>query len=64
MFSCVRAIDSANNKIYWARTGRYTPADFAAVPDMEIAVAPDGTIAISGMPEAAAGWPGGLEAHG
>jgi len=54
----------SDNKIYWARTDRYTPADFAAVPDMEIAVAPDGAITISGMPEAAAGWPGGLEAHG
>jgi anaerobic ribonucleoside-triphosphate reductase activating protein len=40
------------NKQYWARTGRYTPADFDAVPDLEIAVAADGTVTVSGMPDA------------
>lgn len=40
----------SDNKIYWARTGRYRPADFAAVPDLEIAIAADGTLTISGMP--------------
>jgi anaerobic ribonucleoside-triphosphate reductase activating protein len=39
------------NKEYWARTGRYTAADFAAVPDLEIAVAADGTVTVSGMPD-------------
>jgi anaerobic ribonucleoside-triphosphate reductase activating protein len=40
----------SSNKEYWARTGRYRADDFAAVPDLEIAVAPDGTITVSGMP--------------
>jgi anaerobic ribonucleoside-triphosphate reductase activating protein len=39
------------NKQYWARTGRYTAEDFAAVPDLEIAVAADGSITVSGMPD-------------
>jgi len=39
------------NKQYWARTGRYRAEDFAAVPDLEIAVAADGTITVSGMPD-------------
>jgi len=39
------------NKEYWTRTGRYRAADFAGVPDLEIAVAADGTITISGMPD-------------
>jgi anaerobic ribonucleoside-triphosphate reductase activating protein len=39
------------NKQYWARTGRYRPEDFAAVPDLEIAVAADGTVTVSGMPD-------------
>jgi anaerobic ribonucleoside-triphosphate reductase activating protein len=38
------------NKEYWARTGRYSAGDFGAVPDLEIAVAADGTITVSGMP--------------
>jgi anaerobic ribonucleoside-triphosphate reductase activating protein len=40
----------SDNKVYWTRTGRYRPADFTAVPDLEIAIATDGTITISGMP--------------
>ncbi len=39
------------NKQYWARTGRYRSDDFEAVPDLEIAVAADGTITVSGMPD-------------
>jgi anaerobic ribonucleoside-triphosphate reductase activating protein len=39
------------NKQYWARTCRYTAADFDAVPDLEIAVAADGTVTVSGMPD-------------
>lgn len=39
------------NKEYWARTSRYTAADFDAVPDLEIAVAADGTVTVSGMPD-------------
>jgi anaerobic ribonucleoside-triphosphate reductase activating protein len=38
------------NKVYWARTRRYRAEDFAAVPELEIAVAADGTLTISGMP--------------
>jgi anaerobic ribonucleoside-triphosphate reductase activating protein len=38
------------NKVYWARTARYTPADLAAVPDVEILIAPDGTTVMTGMP--------------
>jgi len=57
----------SRNKEYWARTGRYRAEDFAAVPDLEIAVAADGTITVSGMPggtSAISGrpdQPGGLE---
>lgn len=39
------------NKEYWARTSRYRAGDFDAVPDLEIAVAADGTITVSGMPD-------------
>jgi len=41
------------NKVYWARTGRYAAADVAAVPDVEILIAPDGTTVVTGMPEVA-----------
>lgn len=40
----------SDNKEYWARTARYQPADFAAVPDVEFIVAPDGTLTLTGMP--------------
>jgi anaerobic ribonucleoside-triphosphate reductase activating protein len=38
------------NKVYWARTGRYRAEDFAAVPDVEITIAPGGTITLTGLP--------------
>ena len=55
------------NKQYWARTGRYRADDFGAVPDLEIAVAVDGTITISGMPDQPVtieGQPGQFSAAG
>jgi anaerobic ribonucleoside-triphosphate reductase activating protein len=39
----------SDNKVYWARTGRYAAADFTAVPDLEIAVRVDGTVTVTGM---------------
>jgi anaerobic ribonucleoside-triphosphate reductase activating protein len=46
----------SSNKEYWARTGRYRAEDFAAVPDLEIAVAADGVITVSGMPDGTVQW--------
>jgi anaerobic ribonucleoside-triphosphate reductase activating protein len=46
----------SGNKEYWARTGRYRPEDLAAVPDLEIAVAADGVITVSGMPDGTVRW--------
>jgi anaerobic ribonucleoside-triphosphate reductase activating protein len=40
----------SDNKTYWTRTSRYRPEDFAAVPDLEIAIGTDAMITISGMP--------------
>jgi anaerobic ribonucleoside-triphosphate reductase activating protein len=59
----------SSNKEYWARTGRYCARDFAAVPDLEIAVAADGMITVSGMPDGMVtfggmpGQPGGRDLH-
>lgn len=39
------------NKVYWARTGRYRAGDFATVPEVELIVAPDGTLTVTGLPE-------------
>jgi anaerobic ribonucleoside-triphosphate reductase activating protein len=55
------------NKQYWARTSRYRAEDFGAVPDLEIAVAADGTITVSGMPDGPVtieGQPGRVAAAG
>jgi anaerobic ribonucleoside-triphosphate reductase activating protein len=41
----------SDNKEYWARTARYSPADFAAAPDVELIVAPDGSVTVTGMPK-------------
>jgi anaerobic ribonucleoside-triphosphate reductase activating protein len=38
------------NKEYWARTARYSAADFSAVPDVEVTIAPDGTMTVTGLP--------------
>lgn len=42
----------SDNKVYWARSDRYRAADFAAVPDIEVIVATDGTVAVTGLPDA------------
>lgn len=39
----------SDNKVYWHCTGRYGTADFAAVPALEIEVAVDGTLTVTGM---------------
>jgi anaerobic ribonucleoside-triphosphate reductase activating protein len=39
------------NKAYWARTARYRAADFAAVPEVELIVAPDGSVTVTGLPD-------------
>jgi anaerobic ribonucleoside-triphosphate reductase activating protein len=39
------------NKVYWARTSRYRAGDFAAGPDVELIVAPDGSVTVTGLPE-------------
>jgi anaerobic ribonucleoside-triphosphate reductase activating protein len=42
----------SSNKVYWTRTGRYLAADFAAVPEVELILAPDGTMTLTGLPDA------------
>lgn len=37
------------NKVYWARTGRYRPEDFAAVPEVEVTIGFDGMVTVTGM---------------
>jgi anaerobic ribonucleoside-triphosphate reductase activating protein len=44
------------NKAYWWRTERYRRADLDAVPDVEVLIAADGTLTVTGM---AAGRPAG-----
>jgi anaerobic ribonucleoside-triphosphate reductase activating protein len=39
----------SSNKTYWARTDRYRAADLAAVPDVEVVIAADGTVMVTGM---------------
>ncbi|WP_176611397.1 4Fe-4S single cluster domain-containing protein [Actinomadura sp. WMMB 499] len=39
----------SSNKEYWAITDRYGPDDFAALPDAEVVISADGTIAVTGM---------------
>ena len=41
----------SGNKVYWARTARYRAEDFAQVPELEVTVAPDGTVTVTGMPD-------------
>lgn len=41
----------SSNKEYWALTRRYSPADFAAVPDVELILTPDGSVTLTGMTE-------------
>lgn len=40
------------NKDYWALTGRYSAADLRAVPEVEIDLAADGTVTVTGTPRA------------
>lgn len=49
-----RGLRGSDNKTYWAMTARYRPEDLEGVPDVEIAVAADGTVMVTGMP--VAGW--------
>ncbi|WP_399880325.1 4Fe-4S single cluster domain-containing protein [Streptomyces sp. BBFR51] len=44
-----RGLRGSSNKEYWMRTGRYTPDDLAAVPELEITVAADATLTFTGM---------------
>jgi anaerobic ribonucleoside-triphosphate reductase activating protein len=37
------------NKTYWARTGRYAPAELAAVPEVEVVIGLDGMVTTTGM---------------
>jgi anaerobic ribonucleoside-triphosphate reductase activating protein len=46
--SATRLLGSANQKIYYL-TDRYDPADIAAVPEAEVWLNPDGSIALSGI---------------
>jgi anaerobic ribonucleoside-triphosphate reductase activating protein len=39
----------STDKTYWARTGRYRAHDFAAVPDVEVVIAADATVTVTGM---------------
>jgi anaerobic ribonucleoside-triphosphate reductase activating protein len=44
----------STNKAYWARTGRYRPADLAAVPETEIVIGAHGEVTVTGMAAAPA----------
>ncbi|WP_217168916.1 4Fe-4S cluster-binding domain-containing protein [Streptomyces sp. AC512_CC834] len=44
-----RGLRGSSNKEYWTRTGRYTPDDLAAVPELEITIAADATLTFTGM---------------
>ncbi|HVQ96659.1 MAG TPA: 4Fe-4S single cluster domain-containing protein [Mycobacteriales bacterium] len=44
----------STNKACWARTGRYRPADLAAVPETEIVIGVDGEVTVTGMAAAPA----------
>jgi anaerobic ribonucleoside-triphosphate reductase activating protein len=37
------------NKAYWALTDRYGPEDFAEVPEIEVLIAADATVTVTGM---------------
>ncbi|MBE1530551.1 4Fe-4S single cluster domain-containing protein [Actinomadura algeriensis] len=39
----------SSNKEYWAVTERYLPDDFAGIPESEVVISADGTIAVTGM---------------
>ena len=41
----------SDNKAYWALTQRYHPADFETIPDVELILAPDGSVTLTGMPQ-------------
>ncbi|GKQ41114.1 radical SAM protein [Streptomyces sp. A012304] len=44
-----RGLRGSSNKEYWARTGRYSADDLAAVPELEITVGDDATVTFTGM---------------
>jgi anaerobic ribonucleoside-triphosphate reductase activating protein len=37
------------NKAYWALTNRYSARDFATVPEVEVVIAADATVTVTGM---------------
>ena len=49
-------LGSANQRIHFL-TGRYSPADFAAVPTAEVVLHRDGTVTLSGIKPLRAAWP-------
>ncbi len=40
----------SSNKEYWARSARYRSVEFSGVPEVEIVIAPDGTLTLTGTP--------------
>lgn len=49
-----RGLRGSANKVYWARTSRYRAGQFAEVPEVELIVAPDGSLTVTGLPAGAA----------
>ncbi|GIH07153.1 radical SAM protein [Rhizocola hellebori] len=39
----------SSNKVYWARSDRYTEEMFMEVPQAEVLIGPDGTVTLTGM---------------
>jgi anaerobic ribonucleoside-triphosphate reductase activating protein len=45
-----RGLRGSSNKEYWARSARYGPEEFSGVPEVEIILAPDGAVTVTGTP--------------
>jgi len=49
-----RGLRGSDNKAYWARTSRYRAEQFTEVPEVELIIAPDGSVTLTGLPVDAA----------
>jgi anaerobic ribonucleoside-triphosphate reductase activating protein len=44
-------LQGSANKEVWCLTERYSPAELHAVPEVEVVLAPDGRVTVTGMPD-------------
>jgi anaerobic ribonucleoside-triphosphate reductase activating protein len=49
-----RGLRGSDNKAYWPLTSRYRAEQFTEVPEVELILAPDGTLTVTGLPAGAA----------